>query len=309
VLWLCGGACVVEAPSPDCDQDGDGYCLEEQGGMPGGDCCDELGNEGCSGDATQPGSIHPGAEETCADIGIDNDCDGNAEDVDGLGDVCNTGICDNDSCLCKFGELVCRGGTLDCEPQFEKDELPEICDGIDQDCDGIDDWEDQDALWFCMDPANGGDAYKCTFVSEREAICREGCRNDTECEPAGNRCYKDPPSEEYGQCICGDDLGDHVCGRNFVCGEVPDVMPGSPASAERTRSAARTRAAPAPASAPAETSWVPASTRSRPAPTSRTRRTATAALNRRDATASARSARSGRRAASIPQRNMEPAST
>ena len=85
--------------------------------------CDETGAVAC--DAV-PG---PAGIETCN--GIDDDCDGFADERDpGGGEACATGL----SGICGPGRFSCVDGGLVCVPTFPPER--EVCNGEDDDCDG-----------------------------------------------------------------------------------------------------------------------------------------------------------------------------
>ena len=83
-------------------------------------------------------NIEPG-EETCANPGVDDDCNGVEDDIENLDGECNTGepgICGPGRWICENEELLC---TADESPRTEE------CDGVDSDCDGVADNLDEDA--------------------------------------------------------------------------------------------------------------------------------------------------------------------
>jgi N-acetylneuraminic acid mutarotase len=100
-----GGAYLPDVPTPDVDEDGDGFAA-------------------CSGDCDDTrADVHPGAIELCDDR--DNDCDGL---VDGFATTCGVGVCAA-SGQCVAGTDSCASGTASAE----------ACDALDNDCDGLTD--------------------------------------------------------------------------------------------------------------------------------------------------------------------------
>jgi hypothetical protein len=74
--------------------------------------------------------------ETCANLGVDNDCDGDAtRDVDEEGEPCDTGLHGE----CAVGAYACASDDLVCVPARVPDEVAEgdTCNGVDDDCDGM----------------------------------------------------------------------------------------------------------------------------------------------------------------------------
>jgi hypothetical protein len=114
-----------------------------------------------SGFAAQPGdcndssnAVYPGAPEVCANLGIDNDCDGDAHDVDpdAPDKVLYYADGDGDGYTLESGAFFCPGTTnpgfrsqrsvpLDCDDTrpWVNPGAQEVCDpaNIDEDCDGL----------------------------------------------------------------------------------------------------------------------------------------------------------------------------
>ncbi|MGE3669100.1 MAG: putative metal-binding motif-containing protein [Polyangiaceae bacterium] len=126
-------------PSGDCgphiDDDGDGACELGLDANADGDCLDPGEATAAADCADDDPTRFPGATDACD--GIDNDCDGSAdEDFATLGDPCSAGI---GACV-GAGTLVCSVDQLGvaCDAVAGAPQ-PEICgNGIDEDCDGAD---------------------------------------------------------------------------------------------------------------------------------------------------------------------------
>jgi hypothetical protein len=91
---------------------------------PGRQVCVQGAFDDCDGDVTP-------ADETCANEGEDNNCNGMIDDIPMLGTRCS----DPDARgVCQDGTLRCSGGgaSLVCETP---EPVPETCNGLDDDCD------------------------------------------------------------------------------------------------------------------------------------------------------------------------------
>ena len=185
-------------------------------------------------------------EETCN--GLDDDCDGEADDDNPGGGVpCVVdgalGICESGTTVCREGALVCEGP----EPQEE------ICNGQDDDCDGQADGGNPGGGFECIvDDAQGSCASGTTICREGELQCdgptpqEETCNGlDDDCDgevdedetgPLTATCY-DGPNETLGVGVCRpgtqtcaagewDDCADQVLPSNEICDGIDNDCDG-----------------------------------------------------------------------------------
>jgi hypothetical protein len=131
----------------------------------------------CVGDTTPK-------TETCN--GLDDDCNGTVDDDNpGGGAVCDTQLFG----ICKFGEMQCINGSLQCVQMVFPEE--EVCDGQDNDCNGY---------------VDDGDFGAQSCDTGLEGICADGTM---QCVNGSMQCVQDnEPQPE----ICGDGLDNNCNG-------------------------------------------------------------------------------------------------
>jgi hypothetical protein len=155
------------------DLDGDGYISDECGGD---DCSDERA------------SSHPGATEIC-DL-IDNNCDGEADNIDNDGDSYSDEACSGDDC--DDSDDTINPGAED---------IP--YDGLDNDC-SEGDQADVDGDGYESDEVPGGldcDDSDSAISPDADEICDDGRDND--CDE-----LQDIDDEECGACAdCASNIG------------------------------------------------------------------------------------------------------
>ena len=236
-----GTLCTATAGDPEADvcdtldNDCDGAADEDyaqlgQGCVEGVGSCQSAGVVVCSADAAQQVcSAQAGdpVSEVCD--GLDNDCDGAAdEDFVNLGTVCSAGI---GACYAT-GVVVCAadGGGTDCSAIPGLKSL-EVCDGLDNDCDGVADEVFADLGTVCSVGIGacyatgvvvcevGGGGTECSAVAGLKAL--ETCDGvDNDCDGVadedygslGQVCYVGVGAcEKAGVNVCAADAAAATC--------------------------------------------------------------------------------------------------
>lgn len=209
-LQACAGAVTPseescddeKAGDEDCDGEVDEGCScvgdESQSCYPGplltagiGTC--RRGTQRCQDGTFGPceGAVVP-TDETCANLGADNDCDLLVDDIFGLDTVCvqlfSLGVC-------RYGTRVCQDGDLVCDaPEALPTET--ACDYLDEDCDG----EVDEVFDLATDEQNCGD---CGQTCDPGELCCAG--NCIDPERDADHCTDcNMPCGENLSC-CGDD--------------------------------------------------------------------------------------------------------
>jgi hypothetical protein len=153
------------------------------------------------------------SDETCPNDGVDNDCNGDVDDVLGAGKRCVSSRLGN----CRSGKQECVGDELRCVTPSEK---AETCNAIDDDCDGKTD----ETFDLQNDHAHCGDCD--TACAKQETCCNGSCvdtRTDAKhCNTCDMACGSNAlccdsfcsfPRFDHENCgACG-----HACAAEQVC--------------------------------------------------------------------------------------------
>ena len=240
--------CADQGVDNDCDGNGNQIC----GSIALGDACSTglmgvcgAGAYDCSGSlscSVATGDMDDGmacntycnptacpydVSELCNTVGTDNDCDGDAMDVDeetsaGVYNWQEGASCTNPSCMtCVTDTWQCTGNPMPtCAPPSPAP--AESCDGMDTDCDCQTDFDDPDAQADC-----GGGGLFCDGTS-----CVPGCTSNMDCTNGNtcnlstNQCTCSGASPCTGNTMCDTGTGNCFCGNPAsVCGPMEVCNP------------------------------------------------------------------------------------
>jgi len=195
-----------------CDDDNDNYCDATMTVVGTPPTCTAGGNDCNDSGAAGGALVNPGADETCLNLGVDNDC--NLDDTElesGVhnGDLCGSGA----SGVCGPGGQTCVSGSLRCVSLITPGTQTETCNGLDDDCDGTADNGLPDLS--CGVGACANTAPAC--VGGGDNICTPGAANSEICDDIDNNCdgFVDEGCDDDNDGYC--DSGMTVVGTPSTC--------------------------------------------------------------------------------------------
>ena len=236
----CSGGALVCNPdnspeSENCgnqgvDNDCDGDATEIGNGIHVGDPCTSSalgacrpGTYQCDGTVRRCVPVLSPVAETCQNLGVDNDCDGNADELtDGVeqGDPCTTGQPGE----CSAGLATCGGGVFVC--QQINSPTAEVCDGLDNDCNNSID----DGLPDLTCGVGGCERTVPACAGGADNTCTPGQPVAEECDDIDNDC---DGTTDNG---CDDDNDDY-CDDSLTLIGTPAVCPNGGGDCDDTTSA------------------------------------------------------------------------
>ncbi len=195
-----------DLPGPLLDKDGDGHCAK--GAKDPQKKCKSF-NDCDDNDKAR----YPGALESCKNVGVDNDCDGDAKEVDqnkdgvtDIGMACQTSL----PGLCAAGKKGCKLGSLICKATLSPGQQNESCNGKDDDCNGK---LDNGNLCGKGNSCQGTKGCRCGSnpgCGAKDQCCGSTCFNlskdPSNCGACGVACGGGETCDN-GACRCGSLLG------------------------------------------------------------------------------------------------------
>ena len=158
-----------------------------------------LGHQVCAAGGLSCVAPAPAADDATCD-GLDDDCDGTADEDAVLGDPCATGL----PGICAVGARICANGAERCQSPSP---TPEVCNGVDDNCDGQ------------IDDAAAGTGEACD--TGQPGVCGPGLRV---CLAGALRCQgADPSNAPDDTCDGVDDDCDGFVDEDVRPGEACDT--------------------------------------------------------------------------------------